>query len=108
MLSKKFSAIWKGANTAGIVSLFRFPSKALPANSESIGRAVDSLPASVQHMGVDHRRAHIFVTEQLLDRPNIIAILKHVRRKRMPGGMATGQIGYLGFAGGFFGGLLEA
>ncbi len=25
----------------------------------------------------------------------------------MPEGMATGELGYLGFAGGFFGGLLE-
>ena len=49
----------------------------------------DTLPTPVQHMGVDYRRAHIFVPEQLLGRPNIIAIFKHVRRKRMPGGMAT-------------------
>ena len=57
------------------------PSKALQAKSESIGLAVDSLAASVQHMGVDHRRAHIFVPEQLLDCPDIIPTLQEVGRK---------------------------
>ena len=64
-----------------MVSLFRFPSQALQAKSESIGRAVDSLPASVQHMGLDHRRADFFVTQPLLDPPNIIPVLQEVGPK---------------------------
>ncbi len=64
-----------------MVSLFLLAPEALQSKSESIRWAVDSLPGSVQHMGVDHRRAHIFVTEQLLDRPNIIPVLQEVGRK---------------------------
>ena len=34
-------------------------------------------------MGVNHRRAHILVAQQLLDRPNVIPILQQVGSKRM-------------------------
>ena len=33
---------------------------------------LDSPPTLVQHVRVNHRRAHITVTEQLLDRANVI------------------------------------
>ncbi len=63
-----------------MVGLFRLPSEALQAKTKSIGRVVDSPPASVQYMGVDHRRADIFVTQQLLDPPNILPVLQEVGR----------------------------
>ncbi len=50
------------------VSLFLFPSKALQAKSESIGRAADFLPAPIQHMGVEHGGAHVTMAQQLLHR----------------------------------------
>ncbi len=34
-------------------------------------------------MRVDHRRRHIAVTEQLLDRPDVVTALEQVRRKRV-------------------------
>src|SRR5680860_1649429 len=37
--------------------------------------AADTLTALVQRMGVDHRGAHILVTKQLLDAPDIVARL---------------------------------
>ena len=40
-------------------------------------------------MGVDHRRAHVLVAQQLLDRPNIIPILQQVGRKGVAKRMAA-------------------
>ena len=48
---------------------------------------MDSPTAPVQDMGVDHRRAHVLVAQQLLDRPNIIPIFQQVGRK----GVAKGE-----------------
>jgi len=58
-------------------------------------------------MGIDHGGAHILMAEQFLDGPDIIAILNQVRGKRMPQGMTTGRLGYSGFPGSFFDGLLD-
>ena len=69
------------ANTAGTVSLFRLTRRTLHLQSEAISRAVDSPTASVQDMGVDHRRAHVLVAQQLLDGPTIIPVLQQVGRK---------------------------
>jgi len=33
-------------------------------------------------MGIDHRRFHIFVTEKLLDRPDVIPIFEQMGGKR--------------------------
>jgi hypothetical protein len=35
-------------------------------------------------MRIDQRRVHILVTEQFLDRPNVIAILQQMRREAVP------------------------
>jgi hypothetical protein len=42
---------------------------------------MNSQTASVQDMGVNHRRADVSVAQQLLDRPNIIPILQQVGGK---------------------------
>jgi len=36
-------------------------------------RASHSPSAAIEHMGVDHRRANVAVSKQLLDRPNVVA-----------------------------------
>ena len=41
-----------------------------------IRRTLYPFSSSIQDMGVNHRRANIFVTQQFLNRPNIIAGLK--------------------------------
>ena len=38
-------------------------------------------PTPVQHMRVDHRRAHIFVAEQFLNRADVVASFKERRGK---------------------------
>ncbi len=40
-------------------------------------------------MGIDHRRAQIPVAEELLDRADVVAVLKKVRREGVPERMAS-------------------
>jgi len=40
-------------------------------------------------MRINHRRLHIFVAQQFLHRPDIVALLEEVRRETMPEGMAA-------------------
>ena len=42
---------------------------------------------AIEHVRVHHRRADIRVPQQLLNRPNVIAVLEQVSRKRMPEGV---------------------
>ena len=42
---------------------------------------MDSPTASAHDMGVDHRRAHVRVAQQLMDGPTIIPVLQQVGRK---------------------------
>jgi hypothetical protein len=58
-------------------------------DSQSIGRAPDAKRPPVEHVRIHHRRAHVSVTEQFLDCPNVVAILEQVRRERMATGVGT-------------------
>jgi len=49
------------------------------ADGESVHRASDSPPATVQNMGVDHGCSNIGVPEQFLNRADVVAIFKQVR-----------------------------
>jgi hypothetical protein len=49
-----------------------------------INRAVNSSLAPVQHMGVEHRRAHITMPEQLLNGPNVITVFEQMGGERVP------------------------
>lgn len=51
---------------------------------QPVQRTPHATAAPIQHMRVDHRRTHIPVAKQLLDRPDVIAGLEQMRRKRMP------------------------
>ena len=46
------------------------------AMSERVDRASDPSRAAIQHMGVDHRCLDILVAQELLNRPDIVAVLK--------------------------------
>jgi hypothetical protein len=35
-------------------------------------------------MGIDHRRTHVPVAKQLLDRTDVVAVFEQVRGKRVP------------------------
>jgi len=47
------------------------------ADGESVHRASDSPPATVQDMGVNHSGRYIGMPEQLLNRPDVVAILEY-------------------------------
>jgi hypothetical protein len=57
--------------------------------SEPIRRTPHSQPSPVQHMRVNHRRTHIAMAEQLLHRPNVVAVFQEMGRERMPKRMAA-------------------
>ena len=56
---------------------------------------------------MDYGRADVLVPEKFLDRPNIVAVLKHMRGKRRPEGMTSGRFCDSGFPNGFFDRTLE-
>jgi hypothetical protein len=45
----------------------------MPHSSESVERTADAKAARVEHVGVHHRGRHVGMTQQFLDRPNIVA-----------------------------------
>ena len=55
-----------------------------------VQRAADGQAAAIEDVGVDHRRSHVFVTEQLLHgacgrcASVVVAVLQQVGGKRMP------------------------
>ncbi len=51
--------------------------------AENVHRASDTTSTAVENMGVDHRGADVSVTEQFLDRPNIVSFLEEVSGKGM-------------------------
>jgi len=58
-------------------------------------------------VGVQHRRTDVLVSEQFLDRANIVPIFEQVRREGVAQGMAARVLGEPGFATGFFDRFLE-
>ena len=52
-------------------------------------------PRLIQHMRVNHRRAHILVAQQLLHCANVIAILEQMSRKAMPQRVTAGMLAQL-------------
>ena len=62
---------------------FRIKPKPL-RRSKRIRRTPDPFSTTVQYVSVDHRRGHVFVAEQFLNRADVVAVLKQVRGKRMP------------------------
>jgi hypothetical protein len=45
-------------------------------------------------MNVDHGRSHVRLSQQLLDRSDVVARFEHVGGKAMPKGMAAGRLEY--------------
>ena len=60
---------------------------------EDVCRARHTAASRVpKDVGVDHGGLDIFVTEQLLDRPDVVAVLQEVGRKGMPERVAGGLL----------------
>ena len=60
---------------------------------QGIDRASHAPSASVQNMGVNHRGLDIFMTEQLLNRPDVISVLQEVGREGMAQGVPGRRLG---------------
>ena len=78
------------------------------ADGESIHRASDSSPATVQNMGVYHRGAHVGVPEQFLNRADVVAIFQQMRGEAMTHGVRGRRLGYSGLQHGFSNCLLQS
>ena len=59
------------------------------SHAQIVERAGNALAALLHNMGVDHRRGHIGVAEQMLDRANIRPALQQMGRKRMAERIST-------------------
>jgi hypothetical protein len=61
--------------------------------SKRICRTAHTGRPAVEGMGVNHRRLHVFMPEEFLDRANVISILQKMRGKGMAQGMACRPVG---------------
>jgi hypothetical protein len=76
-------------NTAAPVSLILLESQTVWAHAELIHRATDPSTLSIEDVGVDHRRADILMSQKLLHRPVIMAILQKVGGEGVSEGVAA-------------------
>lgn len=61
--------------------------------SEAVCRAVHAVSVSIEDMCIDYGWTDVLLPEDLLDRPNIIAVLKQMGRKRMLERVKSGRFG---------------
>ena len=54
-----------------------------------VQRTAHGQSASIQHMRLHHGGLHIFVPEEFLDGPDVVALLEELRRETVPKGMTT-------------------
>ena len=52
--------------------------------SKCVNWTPDAFAATVQDVSINHRRRHVFMAQQFLNRADVIAILQKVRGERMP------------------------
>ncbi len=64
------------ANTAAAVSLILLGLQMARIHSKFIGRVVDWPSTPIEDMGINHRRGDILVSEQILDRPDVVAVFQ--------------------------------
>jgi len=50
---------------------------------ELVERAPHAASTLIEHVGVDHRRAHVAMPQELLDRPDVVSRFEQVRRERV-------------------------
>src|SRR5262249_51870552 len=62
-------------------------------SKEPVCRTADGSGAAVEDVGVDHGRAHVLVTQELLDGPDIVAFLQQMRCEGVPEGVAACGLG---------------
>ena len=62
---------------------------AAPSSSQQVGGAAHAAWASVDHMLVDHRGAHVLVAQKLLDGANVLPPFQQMGGKEMADGVAA-------------------
>jgi hypothetical protein len=60
---------------------------------QAIQRTCHAPPAAIEHVGVNHCRAHVLVAEEFLHGADVVAGLKQMGGERMAQGMATRRFG---------------
>ena len=87
-----------GCETYRPVTLWAVPMEATAvqhrgsrSNAEQLSRTLDAASTPVEHMGIDHRRTDLLVTEPCLHRADVIPRFESMRRTGMPQGMAGGR-----------------
>src|SRR3972149_5622779 len=76
--------------------------------SRSVEGTPDGQAAALENMRVDHRRLKIFVTEQILHGPDIVAAFEQVGSETMAEGVATDAFADVRLEGGAGDRFLEA
>ncbi len=61
----------------------------------------------VQNMRIDHRRGNILVSQEFLDRPDVVAAFEQMGGKAMTESVTTGRLGDAGGEDGLFYSVLE-
>ena len=64
-------------------------SRNIPQKLFCIQWTTDSKTSAVKYMRIDHRRGHVFMSEQLLNSPDVIAAFEQMSRKAMPQSMRS-------------------
>ncbi len=64
--------------------------------SEVVQGATNTLPAAVQDVGIDFRRANVLVAQQFLHGSDVVAASKQMGGKAMPQRMCLGVLRYAG------------
>ena len=74
---------------------------------EAVRRAVHRAGATIEDVGVDHRRGHVLVAEELLHGADVVAVLQEMGGEGVAEGVAGRRLGDPGEADGGAHGLLE-
>jgi hypothetical protein len=77
------------------------------ACSQPVHRAPDAEPPAVEDVGIDHRRGHIPMSQQLLDRTDIVAVLEQMGGERVPQAVAGDPLRETGIRRGQLDGALD-
>ncbi len=85
----------------------RFPLLSPARTGYAVERAPDAQASAVQHVRVEHGRAHVPVPEQLLNRADVVARLEQGGRERMAQRVAPGALRQPGGQHGLAHGALE-
>ena len=62
------------------------------SSAQRVGWTAHAHAGAVEHVGVDHRRPHVLVSQELLHGANVVPLIEQVRRERMPQRVARGPL----------------